>query len=100
MQLRTAGLKLVPQLTRLPSGGERNRPRGHPRWGSLPKQTFPRKPRDLLRQQMIQSNWTHLWVVISRMVTSHIPPYMRVRTMQASLKSGQETGTNSLQFWD
>src|SRR5882724_5633185 len=99
MQLRT-GLKVVTQLTRLPSGGERSRPRGHPRWGSLPKQTLLRKPRDLLRLQMVQSNWTHLWAVISRMVMSCIPPYMQMRMMQASPKSGQETGTNSLQPWD
>src|SRR5882724_6431446 len=49
IQLRTAGSKVAPQLTRLPSGGERSRPRGHPRYGSLPKQTFPRKPRDPVR---------------------------------------------------
>ena len=38
MQLRTAGSKVAPQLTRLPSGGKRSRPRGHPRRGSLPMQ--------------------------------------------------------------
>src|SRR5882724_1171620 len=89
MQLRTAGSKVVPQLTRLLSGGERSRPRGHSRLGSLPKQTSMRKPRDPMRLQMFQSNWTHLWAVISRMVTSCIHPYMQLRMMQTSLKSGQ-----------
>ena len=81
MQPKTAGSKVAPQLTRLPSGGKRSRPRGHPRQGSLSMQMLPRKPRDPLRLQMFQSNWTHLWVVVSKMVTSHIPPNMWMRMM-------------------
>jgi len=81
MQLRTAGYKVAPQLTRLPSGGKRSRPRGHPRRGSLPMQMLPRKPRDPLRLQMFQSNWTNLWEIISNMVTSHTTPYVWMRMM-------------------